>query len=107
MMGRMSAMATMERWTLSEKPQMRMPWSELRWLPDVSDGNHGEVDPVRKATDEDALVRAAMVAGFMPNIAVLYNGQRSPYWYIDSNEEVSPFRGSANAEYQMSGQDGD
>jgi len=75
--------------------------------PDVSDGNHGEVDPVRKATDEDALVRAAMVAGFMPNIAVLYKGQRSPYWYIDSNEEVSPFRGSANAEYQMSGQDGD
>lgn len=55
---------------------------------DVSEGSFGEVDPVRKATDEDALVRAAMVAGFMPNLAVLYKGQRSPYWYLDSNEEV-------------------
>jgi len=76
--------------------------------PDVSgDGDLGEVDPVRKATDEDALVRAAMVAGFMPNLAVLYRGQRSPYWYIDNNEEVSAFRGSCNADYQMNGQDGD
>ena len=29
----------------------------------------------------------------------------SRYWYLDSNEEVSPFRGSANADYQMSGQE--
>merc|ERR1719379_451677 len=75
--------------------------------PDVSDGDYGEVDPIRKGSDEDALLRAAMVAGFQPNIAALYRGQRSPYWYLESNEEVSPFRGSANADYQMNGQDGD
>eukprot|EP00439_Symbiodinium_sp_Y106_P025590 s6038_g3.t1 len=46
-----------------------------------------------------------MVAGFAPNVCVLYRGNRSPYWYLDSNEEVSPFRGSANADYQMSGAD--
>lgn len=74
---------------------------------DVHEGDFGEVDPVKKATDEDALVRAAMVAGFMPNAAVLYKGQRSPYWYTSTNEEVSPFRGSCNADYQMNGQDGD
>lgn len=27
------------------------------------------------------------------------------YWWLDSNEEVSPFRGSANADYKMSGAD--
>eukprot|EP00933_Yihiella_yeosuensis_P061853 TRINITY_DN64718_c0_g1_i1.p1 TRINITY_DN64718_c0_g1~~TRINITY_DN64718_c0_g1_i1.p1 ORF type:complete len:217 (-),score=51.69 TRINITY_DN64718_c0_g1_i1:121-699(-) len=48
-----------------------------------------------------------MVAGFSPSVALLYRGQRSPYWYLDTNEEVSPFRGSANAEYQMMGQDGE
>merc|ERR1712151_35832 len=37
----------------------------------------------------------------MPCAAVLYRGQRSPYWWLDSNDEVSPFRGSANADYQM------
>jgi len=74
---------------------------------DVASGEHGEVDPVRKGSNEDALVRAAMVAGFAPNLCVLYRGQRSPYWYLDTNEEVSPFRGSANSNYQMSGQDGD
>merc|ERR1712113_138522 len=71
------------------------------------EGDYAEVNPVRKASDEDALVRAAMVAGFMPNLCVLYKGQRSPYWYLDSNEEVSPFRGSANADYQMGSKDGD
>lgn len=73
---------------------------------DVKEDDYGEVDPVRKGSDEDALVRAAMVAGFQ-NLAVLWRGQRSPYWYLDNNEEVSPFRGSANADYQMSGRDGD
>ncbi|CAK9026608.1 unnamed protein product [Durusdinium trenchii] len=73
----------------------------------TGEGDLGEVDPVRKASDTDALLKAAMVAGFQPNICVLYRGQRSPYWYLDSNEEVSPFRGSANADYQMSGQDGE
>mmetsp|Transcript_41140 Transcript_41140/g.122950 ORF Transcript_41140/g.122950 Transcript_41140/m.122950 type:complete len:242 (+) Transcript_41140:1-726(+) len=75
--------------------------------PDVSDGDFGEVDPVRKGSDEDALVRAAMVCGFMPNTCVLYRGQKSPYWYLSTNEEVSPFRGSANADYEMRGQDGE
>mmetsp|Transcript_63576 Transcript_63576/g.204842 ORF Transcript_63576/g.204842 Transcript_63576/m.204842 type:complete len:1089 (+) Transcript_63576:104-3370(+) len=74
---------------------------------DVTEGDYGEVDPVRRGSDEDALVRAAMVCGFMPNVCVLYRGQRSPYWYLDSNEEVSAFRGSANADYAMKGQDGD
>mmetsp|Transcript_28676 Transcript_28676/g.66514 ORF Transcript_28676/g.66514 Transcript_28676/m.66514 type:complete len:1037 (+) Transcript_28676:142-3252(+) len=73
---------------------------------DVSEDDYGEADPVRKASEEDALVRAAMCAGFMPSVAALYKGNRSPYWYLDSNEEVSPFRGSANADYQMGGQDG-
>lgn len=71
------------------------------------EGDYAEVDSVRKGTDQDALLRAAMVAGFMPNVALLYKGQRSPYWYLDSNDEVSPFRGSANADYEMAGQDGD
>jgi len=74
---------------------------------DVNDGDYGECDPVKKGSDQDALLRAAMVGGFQPNLAVLYKGQRSPYWYIETNEEVSPFRGSANAEYQMSGKDGE
>eukprot|EP00932_Pfiesteria_piscicida_P010645 SRR837773.21635.p5 GENE.SRR837773.21635~~SRR837773.21635.p5 ORF type:complete len:192 (-),score=105.09 SRR837773.21635:6-581(-) len=47
-----------------------------------------------------------MVAAF-GNLCVLYRGQQKPYWWIDANCEVSPFRGSANAEYQMNGQDGD
>lgn len=75
--------------------------------PDVNDGDYAEVDPLRKGSDEDALVRAAMVWGFHPNICVLYRGQKSPYWYLDTNEEVSAFRGSANADYEMKGQDGD
>mmetsp|Transcript_124894 Transcript_124894/g.314247 ORF Transcript_124894/g.314247 Transcript_124894/m.314247 type:complete len:413 (-) Transcript_124894:97-1335(-) len=75
--------------------------------PDVGDGDYGEVDPVKKGSEQDALVRAAMVAAFAPNIAVLYRGERSPYWWLDCNAEVLPFRGSANGEYQMNGQDGD
>jgi len=75
--------------------------------PDVRDGDFGEVDPVKKGSEEDALVRAAMCAGFLPNFCILYKGQRSPYWYLSSNDEVSAFRGSANADYQMLGQDGD
>ncbi|CAE8588710.1 unnamed protein product [Polarella glacialis] len=71
------------------------------------EGDYGEVDPVKKGSDQDALVRAAMVAGFSPSISVLYRGQRTPYWYLESNEEVSPFRGSANADYQMNGADGE
>eukprot|EP00931_Biecheleriopsis_adriatica_P075835 TRINITY_DN49613_c0_g1_i1.p1 TRINITY_DN49613_c0_g1~~TRINITY_DN49613_c0_g1_i1.p1 ORF type:complete len:1078 (+),score=294.15 TRINITY_DN49613_c0_g1_i1:93-3326(+) len=70
------------------------------------EGDYGEVDPVKKGSDADCLVKAAMVAGFAPCIALLYRGQRSPYWYLDTNEEVSPFRGSANSEYQMNGEDG-
>jgi len=75
--------------------------------PDVRDGDFGEVDPVKKGSREDCLVRAAMCAGFLPNFCILYKGQRSPYWYLSSKDEVSPFRGSANADYQMLGQDGD
>mmetsp|Transcript_21701 Transcript_21701/g.48410 ORF Transcript_21701/g.48410 Transcript_21701/m.48410 type:complete len:240 (+) Transcript_21701:1-720(+) len=75
--------------------------------PDVSDGDYADVDPVKKGSDEDALVRAAMVAAFQPNVCCLYKGNRSPYWYLSTNEEVSPFRGSANADYQMGGKDGD
>lgn len=76
--------------------------------PDVGgEGDYAEVQPVKKASNVDALVRAAMVAAFMPNIAVLYRGQQKPYWWLDSNAEVSPFRGSANADYQMTGQDGE
>jgi len=75
--------------------------------PDVGDGDHGEVSPVKKGSEQDALVRAAMTAAFMPNICVLYKGQKSPYWWLDTNTEVSAFRGSANADYQMNGQDGD
>eukprot|EP00913_Durusdinium_trenchii_P016785 g15775.t1 len=71
------------------------PWGE----------HHPSLHAGTKASDTDALLKAAMVAGFQPNICVLYRGQRSPYWYLDSNEEVSPFRGSANADYQMSGQE--
>lgn len=75
--------------------------------PDIGDGSDlAEVASVKKASDEDALVRGAMVAGFSPCLACLYRGQRSPWWYV-GNDEVSPFRGSANAEYQMHGQDGD
>ncbi|CAE7794094.1 unnamed protein product [Symbiodinium sp. CCMP2592] len=73
----------------------------------TGEGDLGEVDPVKKGSDVDALLKAAMVAGFAPNVCVLYRGNRSPYWYLDSNEEVSPFRGSANADYQMSGADGE
>jgi hypothetical protein len=75
--------------------------------PDVQDGDYGEVDPIKKGSDEDALLRCAMTAGFAPNLAALYRGQRSPYWYLETNEEVSPFRGSGNADYQMLGKDGD
>lgn len=74
---------------------------------DVEDGDYTEINPVKKASDEDALVRAAMVAGFTPSACCLYRGQRSPYWFLDTNEEVSAFRGSANADYQMTSQDGD
>eukprot|EP00927_Polykrikos_kofoidii_P061750 TRINITY_DN56585_c0_g1_i1.p1 TRINITY_DN56585_c0_g1~~TRINITY_DN56585_c0_g1_i1.p1 ORF type:complete len:1077 (-),score=278.09 TRINITY_DN56585_c0_g1_i1:146-3376(-) len=74
---------------------------------EVQDGEYMDVQPVRRASDEDALVRAAMCAGFAPNFAMLYRGQRSPYVYLDTNEEVQIFRGSANGDYQMSGQDGD
>jgi len=78
--------------------------------PDVADGSDlTEVHSVKRASDEDALVRAAMVAGFQPCLACLYKGQRSPYWYV-GNDEVSPFRGSANADYQfqsLQSQDGD
>jgi len=74
---------------------------------DVNNGDYAEVDPVKKGSDQDALVRAAMAAGFMPSVCCLYRGQKSPYWYLDSNEEVSAFRGSANADYQMNGQDGE
>lgn len=73
----------------------------------TGEGDLGEVDPVKKGSDVDALLKAAMVAGFAPNVCVLYRGNRSPYWYLDSNEEVSPFRGSANADYQMAGADGE
>lgn len=73
---------------------------------DVGDGDYSEVNPVKKGSSEDALVRAAMVAAF-GNLCVLYRGQQKPYWWTDANAEVSPFRGSANAEYQMNGQDGD
>mmetsp|Transcript_19784 Transcript_19784/g.42928 ORF Transcript_19784/g.42928 Transcript_19784/m.42928 type:complete len:1083 (-) Transcript_19784:257-3505(-) len=75
--------------------------------PDVQDGSHGEVAAVKKGSEQDALVRAAMVAAFQPNLCILYRGQQKPYWWTDANCEVSPFRGSANAEYQMHGQDGD
>jgi len=75
--------------------------------PDVGEGDYGEVDAVKKGSEQDALVRAAMVAAFAPNLAVLYRGDRSPYWWLDCNAEVLPFRGSANGEYQMNGQDGD
>eukprot|EP00930_Biecheleria_cincta_P062256 TRINITY_DN4773_c0_g1_i1.p1 TRINITY_DN4773_c0_g1~~TRINITY_DN4773_c0_g1_i1.p1 ORF type:complete len:1075 (-),score=273.42 TRINITY_DN4773_c0_g1_i1:20-3244(-) len=71
------------------------------------EGDYGEVDPVKKGSDTDALLKAAMVAGFAPCISVLYRGQRSPYWYLDTNDEVSPFRGSVNADYQMNGADGE
>lgn len=71
------------------------------------EGDYAEVQPIRKGSETDALVRAAMVAAFMPNSAVLYKGNQKPYWWVDSNCEVSPFRGSANADYQMSGQDGE
>ena len=48
--------------------------------PDVTgEGDYGEVDPVKKASDTDCLLKAAMVAGFQPNICVLYRGQRSPW----------------------------
>lgn len=47
--------------------------------PDVTgEGDYGEVDPVKKASDTDCLLKAAMVAGFQPNICLLYRGQRSP-----------------------------
>lgn len=71
------------------------------------EGDYGEVDPVKKGSDQDALLKAAMVAGFAPCISVLYRGQRSPYWYLASSDEVSPFRGSVNADYQMNGADGE
>jgi len=71
------------------------------------EGDYAEVNRVSKGSDQDAMLRAAMVAGFAPNVSVLYKGQRSPYWWIDKNCEVSPFRGSANADYQMTNKDGD
>jgi len=71
------------------------------------EGDYGEVDPVKKGSDTDALLKGALVAGFAPNVSVLYRGNRSPYWYLESNEEVSPFRGSVNSEYQMNGTDGE
>jgi hypothetical protein len=37
--------------------------------------------------------------------SVTIRQSRQRYWYLDSNEEVSPFRGSANADYKMSGAD--
>merc|ERR1719265_2627579 len=76
--------------------------------PDVkSDDDYGEVDPIKKGSEEDALLRLTLTAGFYPNTCILYKGNRSPYWYTHYNEEVSAFRGSANADYQMSGKDGE
>lgn len=72
----------------------------------TDDEDFGECEPVKKGSDEDALLRCALVAGFYPNVCVLYKGNRSPYWYLETNDEVSPFRGSANADYQMALKDG-
>lgn len=69
---------------------------------DVGEGDCGEVDPIRKASDVDCLLRAAMVAGFMPSLCCLFHdGNKGASFLLDSNEEVSPFRQSANANYRM------
>ncbi|CAE8609756.1 unnamed protein product, partial [Polarella glacialis] len=74
---------------------------------DVQQGDYGEVDPVRVASKEDALLRAAMMAGFRPNLCRLVRGQRAARWFLDDDREVSPFQGSSNANYQAHGRDGD
>jgi len=68
---------------------------------DVTDGDYGEADPVKKGSDEDALVRAAMCAGFAPSFCCLYKNSGKTYWYLDSNDEVQAFRGGVNADYMM------
>lgn len=73
---------------------------------DVKDGDFGECDFVKAHSSQDAILRCAMTAGLWPNVCVLYKGNKSAYWYTTSNEEVSPFMGSVNAQYQMKHSDG-
>jgi len=73
---------------------------------DGVDVREEDCPPVRRGSQDDAMLRCAMTAGFAPSCAVLYRGNRSPYWWLDSNQEVWAFGGSVNRDYQMSGKDG-
>jgi len=74
---------------------------------DGTDIREEDCPPVKRGSEDDALLRCAMTAGFAPSAAVLYRGNRSPYWWLDNNSEVFPFPGSVNKDYQMLGKDGD
>jgi len=78
---------------------------------DVDGGDPGEVQPVKGGSRADAMVRAALVMGFQPQVAALYRGDKQPYWYhADGSRdgaEVSPFLGSCNKDYPNPRKDGD
>jgi len=74
---------------------------------DGMDVREEDCPPIKRGTPDDALLRCALTAGFAPGFVVLYAGNRSPYWYIDTNSEVWAFPGSVNRDYQMTGKDGD
>jgi len=74
---------------------------------DGMDVRDEDIAPIKRGSEEDALLRCALTAGFSPGFVLLYRGNRSPYWYLDSNQEVYPFGGSVNRDYQMTGNDGD
>jgi ATP-dependent RNA helicase DHX36 len=74
---------------------------------DGNDVREEDCPAIRRGSEDDALLRCAMAAGFCPNFVALYYGNRSPYWYLCDNSEVYPFGGSVNKNYQMSGKDGD
>jgi len=73
---------------------------------DVTGDDYSDVAPVKKGSDEDVLLRAAMCAGFYPCFVCLHPGNRSPYWCIDG-VEVQPFKGSVNFDFQMQWKDGE
>eukprot|EP00930_Biecheleria_cincta_P040679 TRINITY_DN27868_c0_g1_i1.p1 TRINITY_DN27868_c0_g1~~TRINITY_DN27868_c0_g1_i1.p1 ORF type:complete len:986 (+),score=128.47 TRINITY_DN27868_c0_g1_i1:179-3136(+) len=75
--------------------------------PETREGDYAEISPLRTGSRDAVLVRAALVAGFSPNLCFLRSGQRDPHWCLDTNEEVAPFQGSVNAHYQMHGKDGE
>mmetsp|Transcript_2835 Transcript_2835/g.6690 ORF Transcript_2835/g.6690 Transcript_2835/m.6690 type:complete len:1015 (-) Transcript_2835:81-3125(-) len=73
--------------------------------------SYGDLEPVAARSKTDAMVRAALTMGFQPQVAILYQGNQKPYWYVSDGTadgaEVSPFMGSSNSSYPNPKRDGD